>query len=73
MNRWGLVTGSEGYVRLWDPVTGRQLAEYRLGAAAHSAPVGMVWRVALGETQCVVAYRADNLTFMDVFDYSSVS
>lgn len=72
MNRWVLASGSEGHCRLWDPVTGRCIADCRFGAQPDGA-IGAsptVWRVALGETLLAVAYRLDGLTYLDIHDFS---
>lgn len=67
MNRWALITGSEGFCRLWDPITGHLLADYS------SAGTGMVWRVAIGEVTAAVAYRLDGITYVDFFEYSTIN
>lgn len=69
MNRWALVTGSEGFCRLWDPITGNLLADYTFTAFSYSP--SLVWRVAMGEFLCAVAYRSDGVTYLDIFDYST--
>jgi len=68
MNRWALITGSDGYCRLWEPITGRMIADLSFSAA--SAGPCLVWRVALGEALCAVAYRSDGTTHLDIYNYA---
>lgn len=70
MNRWALLAGSEGFCRLWDPITGKLLADYTFTVFSYTP--SLVWRVAMGEFLSAVAYRSEGATYLDVFDYTTL-
>lgn len=65
MNRWLIAAGSDGHCCLWDPVTGELIEDFR----DQIPGLGTVWRLALGEATCAVAYQAHGQTVLDVYRY----